>query len=169
MRLPDRGLCACTIRDSKSFVGKHGEGADLVLSPAQSFTKIASEKVNQATDAASKTKDKTTGTSKSVYDSIAANLQSARDASAKQLEDNRAAADQHWAKLQKVLLLHHHKHCLVQRQSNALEANTLCRHKAQRLLPRVHFMRVCAHMRKDCCAVHELMTNPVSEAWQEWL
>ena len=107
----------------------HGEGADLVLSPAQSFTKIASEKVNQATDAASKTKDKTTGTSKSVYDSIAANLQSARDASAKQLEDNRAAADQHWAKLQKVLLLHHHKHCLVQRQRMLLKPTRFARTK----------------------------------------
>ena len=100
----------------ESLVGKPRDGADLVFTPAQSFTNIASKKVDQAKDAASKTKDKTTGTSKSVYDSVAANLQSARDASAKQLEDNRAAADQQWAKLQKVLLLHHPKHSLVQRQ-----------------------------------------------------
>ena len=72
------------------------------LAAAQSFTKIASEKVDQAKDAASKTKDKTTGTSKDVYNSVADKLQSARDASAKQLEDTRAAADEQWAKLQKV-------------------------------------------------------------------
>ncbi len=70
----------------------------------QSFTKIASEKVDQAKDAASKATTKTHGTSKSVYDSVAANLQSARDASAKQLEDTRSAADKQWAGLQKVLL-----------------------------------------------------------------
>lgn len=71
----------------------------------QSFTKIASEKVDQAKDAASQAKDKSAGTGKSVYDSVAAKLQSARDASAKQLEDTRAAADQQWSKLQKVMSL----------------------------------------------------------------
>lgn len=76
--------------------------ANCYLAAAQSFTKIASEKVDQAKDAASKTKDKTTGTSKDVYNSVADKLQSARDASAKQLEDTRAAADEQWAKLQKV-------------------------------------------------------------------
>ena len=69
---------------------------------AQHFTKIASEKTEQAKDAASKVKDKSTGTGKSAYDSVAANLQSAKDKSAKQLEDTRAAADQQWVKLQKV-------------------------------------------------------------------
>ena len=72
---------------------------------AQHFTKIASEKTEQAKDAASKVKDKSTGTGKSAYDSVAANLQSARDKSAKQLEDTRSAADQQWAKLQKVTIL----------------------------------------------------------------
>lgn len=72
---------------------------------AQQFTKIASEKTEQAKDAASKVKDKSTGTGKSAYDSVAANLQSARDKSAKQLEDTRAAADNQWVKLQKVVML----------------------------------------------------------------
>ena len=72
---------------------------------AQQFTKIASEKTEQAKDAASKVKDKSTGTGKSVYDSVATNLQSARDRSAKQLEDTRAAADNQWVKLQKVVML----------------------------------------------------------------
>ena len=72
---------------------------------AQQFTKIASEKTEQAKDAASKVKDKSTGNGKTVYDSVAANLQSARDKSAKQLEDTRAAADEQWVKLQKVNIL----------------------------------------------------------------
>ena len=72
------------------------------MAALQSFTKIASEKVDQAKGAASSTKDKTTGTSKDIYNSVADKLQSARDASAKQLEDTRAAGDEQWAKLQKV-------------------------------------------------------------------
>ena len=71
---------------------------------AQQFTKIASEKTEQAKDAATKVKSKSTGTGKSAYDSVAANLQSARDKSAKQLEDTRAAADNQWVKLQKVVI-----------------------------------------------------------------
>ena len=97
---------------------------------AQQFTKIASEKTEQAKDAASKVKDKSTGTGKSAYDSVAANLQSARDKSAKQLEDTRAAADNQWVKLQKVVMLTLHwlQQC-SDREEAQLHCNTLCRPK----------------------------------------